>query len=74
MLILKRVVIIKGFCPTQNSDYRIKVTYIDASDFENQNSYDRGTCKCDYIAFAQNDCLIKSNCPILEKAPKQKIF
>lgn len=56
-----------GYCPTQDKDYCISVSYLDASDLSN-TKYIRGLLTCDYASYGGN-CSI--NCPILTQAPEE---
>ncbi len=58
--------IVRGQCPTQNKDYSISVSYIDASDMD-EICYEKGTFKCNYNAFGDK-CSV-AHCPIYASAP-----
>lgn len=56
-----------GYCPTQNKDYTIYVTYIDTSDTE-QSSYTKGIATCNYTKFG--GVCDSSKCPLIKSAPE----
>lgn len=60
---------ISGFCPTQNKNYSINVSYFDASTFESEQ-YIKGTFRCEHNLFG--DKCNGKNCPIYESAPEYK--
>ncbi|MDU1314502.1 MAG: hypothetical protein E6940_10645 [Clostridium septicum] len=56
--------IIKGFCPTQNSETSIAATIVNTPTFDNPNDFEVGTIDCSY-ANINNCTLIKNNkCPL----------
>lgn len=52
--------IIKGFCPTQNSEISIAATIVNTPTFDNPNDFEVGTINCSY-ANTNNCTLIKSD-------------
>lgn len=59
---------IYGQCPTQNKDYSISVTYIDASTLS-ERCFVKGTYRCEYNIFGDK-CSV-SHCPIYSSAPEE---
>ena len=57
---------ITGFCPTQQKNYSIDITYINASDLEG-TQYVKGTFRCEYDLFG--DKCNENDCPIYKQAP-----
>ncbi|HBC2029002.1 TPA: hypothetical protein I9Z65_000517 [Clostridium perfringens] len=56
--------IIKGFCPTQNSEATISATIVKNPTFENPNDFEVGTIECSYAS--TNDCTLlnQNKCPL----------
>ncbi|MEE1517283.1 MAG: hypothetical protein UF228_06765 [Lachnospiraceae bacterium] len=59
---------VTGYCPTQNKDYSIYVTYVDMSTLSGK-CYERGTADCPYNR-SGNRCKLEK-CPILNSAPEE---
>lgn len=60
---------VSGFCPTQQKDYTIDVSYLDSSTME-EKQYTKGTFRCEYDLFG--DKCNGNDCPIYESAPEHK--
>lgn len=60
---------IKGYCPAQDKQYTIDVTYLDASTLE-KREFIKGQFYCDYNVFG--DKCNGNNCPIYKNAPERK--
>lgn len=56
-----------GYCPEQDKDYSVNVTYLDASTFSGK-AFIRGPVKCEYAAF--HECSHSDDCPIIKSAPE----
>lgn len=56
--------IIKGFCPTLNKDYSIKVEYVKSC-----NSYIQTGADCEYLSYDFKRCPIYKECPLRASAP-----
>lgn len=63
-----------GFCPEQNEEYSISVEYANDVDSNRPNLYRRKRIVCDYGCDQLHPCSIQMECPLLEQAPKLKIF
>lgn len=61
---------IKGFCPTQNKEYTVYVSYRDARNLSNDPVYVKCMSRCEF-AKSDCDCPIKRECPILLQAPER---
>lgn len=59
---MNRFVEIEGYCPTQNKEYSIVRTMIDAGD----GTYLKGTMCCDYTKY-DGECECSQKCPINKK-------
>jgi hypothetical protein len=58
-----------GFCPTQQANFTVRVSYLDARDQSDKNPvYVKGTFRCDYTARG-GKCDIVNRCPINALAP-----
>ncbi len=66
---MNKTVTISGFCPTQNKNYSIDVTYLDVSDFQHPHRYIQSLADCVYGSFG--NCPIMNECPLRAKAPKE---
>lgn len=64
---MNRILTFSGYCPEQDKDYSVKVTYLDASTLS-EKSYIRGSAKCEYAAFKK--CSHAVDCPIVKSAPE----
>ncbi|MDD3137714.1 MAG: hypothetical protein PHX08_01915 [Lachnospiraceae bacterium] len=58
---------IQGYCPTQNKDYAVTVSYIPSSTLDGSTSYSKGIAECSYTK-AGNACT--EECPIVKSAPR----
>lgn len=58
---------VSGYCPAQQSDYSISVSYIDASTLE-KRQYVKGTFRCEHNLFS--DKCNGNSCPIYKNAPE----
>lgn len=61
-LLMNKVQGVTGFCPTQNKNYTVSVTFIDASTLGKQE-YKKGLFTCDYTKYG-NSCGIARECPV----------
>ena len=57
-----------GFCPTQNVNYTISITYVDASLLEGAH-YEKGTFNCEFKK--QGNYCNGNACPIYKDAPQE---
>ena len=64
---MNKVVIQKGFCPTQQRDYQVQIDYIDTSSLSGR-SYTKGIGDCGYI---RSGGICDVNCPIIAAAPNK---
>lgn len=60
---------VSGFCPAQQRDYTIDVSYLDASTLESRQ-FVKGTFRCEHNLFG--DKCNGNDCPIYESAPEYK--
>lgn len=61
--------LVSGFCPTQQKNYTIDVSYLDASTYE-EKQYVKGIFRCEYDLFG--DKCNGNECPIYKSAPNYK--
>lgn len=61
--------LLSGYCPIQQGNYSINVSYLDAST-NDEKQYVKGSFSCTYNMHA-NKCN-GNNCPIYKNAPKYK--
>lgn len=61
--------LVSGFCPTQQKDYTIDVSYLDASSLE-ETQYVKGIFHCEHNLFG--DKCNGNECPIYKNAPRYK--
>lgn len=61
--------LVTGFCPAQQNDYTIDVSYIDASTLQ-KKQYVKGTFRCEHNLFG--DKCDGNKCPIYKLAPQNK--
>ncbi len=61
--------LISGFCPAQQEEYTIDVSYLDASTLE-EKQYVKGTFRCEHNLFG--DKCNGNECPIYKAAPEYK--
>ena len=66
---MNKIVTVSGFCPTQNKEYCISITYLDVSNFQNPHRYIQGMADCKHGSFG--NCPIMKDCPLRAKAPKE---
>jgi hypothetical protein len=65
---MKKQILISGFCPTQNCEYRIDVNYVS---YGNQGMFLKTGTKCDYACENYDVlCPIYKQCPIQASAPE----
>lgn len=64
---MNRILTFSGYCPEQDKDYSIRITYLDASTMSGK-VFVRDSIKCDYAAFKK--CSHAADCPIVKSAPK----
>lgn len=58
------VKIVKGFCPTQNSETTIAATIVNTPTFDNPNDFEVGTIECSYANIDDCSLLENDECPI----------
>jgi len=61
--------LVPGFCPVQQGDYTIDVSYMETSTFQKKQLV-KGHFQCEYDLFG--DKCTEKECPIYEQAPKYK--
>ncbi len=61
--------IVTGFCPAQQKDYSIDVSYVDASTLS-ERCYVKGTFRCEHNLFG--DKCNGNECPIYKSATEYK--
>lgn len=71
---MNRQIVCTGFCPTLNKEFQITVDYLDVSSLDHPNHYIRSLITCDFASWVHNDCPIQKDCPLLQKAPKERSF
>ena len=71
---MRYTVTVEGFCPTQGKEYSIEVDYIESSGFKQATTYKKGLMTCDFIAFGDNDCPLKNDCPLFKSAAERRVF
>lgn len=59
---------ISGYCPTQQKNYTVDISYLDASDLSGRQ-YIKSTAVCEYIKYG-NECTMIKQCPLYSKAPE----
>lgn len=59
--------IFTGYCPTQEDDYSIAITYTDSSVLH-RASFTKNSFKCDYNRFGDK---CSCECPIFQNAPEE---
>ncbi len=57
-----------GFCPTQQKDYSVSVTYCGDNALETKEKFSRERFDCPYQK--SYGCQQANKCPIMEKAPR----
>lgn len=60
---------VSGYCPAQQRNYSINVSYIDASTLS-QRQFIKGTYRCEHNLFG--DKCNGNECPIYKSAPEYK--
>ena len=61
--------LVSGYCPAQQSDYTISVSYIDASTLA-KREFVKGNFRCEHNLFG--DKCNGNECPIYKSAPEYK--
>ncbi len=64
---MKKHVDVSGFCPAQNCDYEISVTYASIRSLGTNESYRKIDAECDYASM--NPCEYATSCPVFTSAP-----
>ncbi|MBS4931777.1 MAG: hypothetical protein KH020_10740 [Clostridiales bacterium] len=64
---MNKIKLVNGYCPTQDTDYSISVTYIDASTLQGTH-FIKGLFMCPYNR-SGDKCSCK--CPIYNNAPEE---
>lgn len=59
--------VVSGYCPTQDKEYSISVSYLNASTLE-EKSYIKGTFRCEHNLYG--DKCNGNECPIYDSAPQ----
>ncbi len=62
------VKIVRGYCPTQDTDYSVAITYVDASTLQ-ESCHIKGTFRCKYNLYGDK-CDSPNECPIYASAPQ----
>lgn len=69
---MNKQVLIPGFCPNQNKDYNISITYLENKSLsQTRTPYIKGLMSCDYVSIQHNICPLANDCPIYKNAPAE---